>query len=1284
MNIKKNHSLSLRKVLLSALVAAPLATLPVPLWALPGTQAALDAVAPSKSTGTTVVLTNAGLVTVTTGSPFSWVKWTDFGSGTMTINSGEDVAFNQPSSTSAVLNLVTGGSLSSIAGNIDSNGSVFIVNPAGITVANTSNINTAGLALSTLSGENEVIFGATGTLNYSGTSSKSVISAANAINVGSTGNVVLAGAGVDVSGTITAGTLTINNVADTITPAATQVRLGASAALTLGTNGTSSTKGTGNLVINSNSNSTSVVVGVGANNVTVRGGTVTVNTAGTGGGVSQGTGVFAIGDTQSDGSLTINAGTNAVTLANLTGNGKNLGVTTTSGATSLTASSGDLKLNASTVTGNLTVANSSGSITSGGEVTVTGGTISLTDNAVDKTITFKGPGDLTFTTLSATGSSKSAITVTSTTGAVVLPAVNSNGNLTVTAQTNITQTAALSVANTTTGTASFDAVTGSITLNSANAFTKLVLKDAPGGAAVTATGTGGTLILANGTNLAGTGIIIASSGGIKLGNSSGDTVKAASTLSLTAVDGVTPGNGTITDGSDNVTVLGTLNLNASGNVILDGNTGLSTGLKSQYGQVNTLTSTGTAGSVANLTVFEATTLNLGAVTLAAGGVLKAYSATSIINTGLLTVPGATFVGAGTAAAPGDISLNFLTSGGAGNAFTGTINVIDDVALLSNTIGGASPIGNYLAKNVSLTSQNALTLNAPVNIYGAGLTGDVTMNVTGGAAISNNGSAIFTSGKLNLTTTTGAITVNNAGNSFSGVTVTSAGGAALILSKADITVNGAFTGATASSNSFQGSNVTIGSYSSDYTGSTTFTSANGKKVTDSVAGISIFGAVTFTAPGGLTINRSGHNFGGVTIDTSGNDSSATIVESGTLKLVSVSTGKGSLNATSTNADIIQTGAITLANNSGGNNATFTARNGAVVLDQANSWDKAPVNVTALNDSTIKETGKDLLLGNVTISNGKLTVDSSGKNTNQNSGTKLYVYGDTSFTTTGSNTINVGNTGNQFGGLTLTTGSGALTITESTTMNLKSISTTGNLTATSENGNIIDSGTGTLTVGGTAAFAANKGNINLALTGSSFGTVGFTTTGNASLNQTVGSTNLTTTTVGGSLTIVNTAANITQDANPIMVSGDTTFNAGAAGSSIILGSSNQFGPLKFLVGTGGASINEFSTMNLKAGTIATGPVTLTTSGSFVTSGAGNSNFLSTAGAVGTGLQIIAIGTITPGAGSLIVLNGLTVNSPSTKNLSALSLSGNLNNKTPVYLGSGADGRSPGGDPTLAPTP
>jgi len=595
MNIKKNHSLSLRKVLLSALVAAPLATLPVPLWALPGTQAALDLVAPSKSTGTTVVLTNSGLVTVTTGSPFSWVKWTDFGSGTMTINSGEDVAFNQPSSTSAVLNLVTGGSLSAIAGNIDSNGSVFIVNPAGISVANTANINTAGLALSTLSGENEVIFGATGTLNFSGTSSKSVVAAANAINVGSTGSVVLAGAGVDVSGTITAGTLTINNVADTITPAATQVRLGASAALTLGTNGTSSTKGTGNLVVNSNANSTSVVVGVGANNVTVRGGNVTINTAGTTGGITQGTGTFAIGDTQNDGVLTINAGTNAVTLAKITGNGNNLGVAVTAGATTLTDTSKDLKLNASTITGNLTVTNTSGSITNGGDVTVTGGTISLTANAADKAITFKGPGDLTFTTLSATGSSKSAITVTSTTGSIVLPALNSAGNLTVTAQNNITQTGAAVVQDLTTGTASFDAVTGSITLGSANVFNKLVLKDAPGGATVTATGVGplavppvaAVLTIGNGTNLSGTGIITATTGGIKLGNATGDTIKAASTLSLTAVDAGTAANGTITDGSDNITVLGALSLNASGNVVLDGNTGVSTGLKNQYGQVNT-------------------------------------------------------------------------------------------------------------------------------------------------------------------------------------------------------------------------------------------------------------------------------------------------------------------------------------------------------------------------------------------------------------------------------------------------------------------------------------------------------------------------------------------------------------------------------------------------------------------------------------------------------------------------------------------------------------------------
>jgi hypothetical protein len=85
----------------------------------------------------------------------------------------------------------------------------------------------------------------------------------------------------------------------------------------------------------------------------------------------------------------------------------------------------------------------------------------------------------------------------------------------------------------------------------------------------------------------------------------------------------------------------------------------------------------------------------------------------------------------------------------------------------------------------------------------------------------------------------------------------------------------------------------------------------------------------------------------------------------------------------------------------------------------------------------------------------------------------------------------------------------------------------------------------------------------------------------------------------------------------------------------------------------------------GSSANGAVTLTTSGSFITSGAGASSFYYTGG---TGLTIVAVGTITPGAGSLSVVKGLSVTSPATKDLSQLKLATDLYGIPPTNNGTG----------------
>jgi|GEM_PF-2746304 len=63
--------------------------------------------------------------------------------------------FSQASPTASVLNRVTGGSLSTIAGALLSNGLVLLINPAGIHITETARINTAGFIASTMNITND-------------------------------------------------------------------------------------------------------------------------------------------------------------------------------------------------------------------------------------------------------------------------------------------------------------------------------------------------------------------------------------------------------------------------------------------------------------------------------------------------------------------------------------------------------------------------------------------------------------------------------------------------------------------------------------------------------------------------------------------------------------------------------------------------------------------------------------------------------------------------------------------------------------------------------------------------------------------------------------------------------------------------------------------------------------------------------------------------------------------------------------------------------------------------
>ncbi|RIY32072.1 hypothetical protein CJP74_05560, partial [Psittacicella melopsittaci] len=99
--------------------------------------------------GTVTAITN-GAVTEITNSANAIINWQKFN-----INENEIVKFIQQSSSSAVLNRVLGGEISQILGTLQSNGQVFIVNPAGIVFGKNSTVDVSSLVASTLDITNE-------------------------------------------------------------------------------------------------------------------------------------------------------------------------------------------------------------------------------------------------------------------------------------------------------------------------------------------------------------------------------------------------------------------------------------------------------------------------------------------------------------------------------------------------------------------------------------------------------------------------------------------------------------------------------------------------------------------------------------------------------------------------------------------------------------------------------------------------------------------------------------------------------------------------------------------------------------------------------------------------------------------------------------------------------------------------------------------------------------------------------------------------------------------------
>ncbi len=125
------------------------------------------------------------------------IDWKSF-----SVGKDNTVNFNQPSSDSATLNRVTGDLTSQIAGQINSNGSVFLVNPNGILITKDGGIDTGNFVASTLDIDNNDFLNGDYTFTNSG--SNGVVANRGTVAVDDGGFVALLGGAVKNDGFVRA------------------------------------------------------------------------------------------------------------------------------------------------------------------------------------------------------------------------------------------------------------------------------------------------------------------------------------------------------------------------------------------------------------------------------------------------------------------------------------------------------------------------------------------------------------------------------------------------------------------------------------------------------------------------------------------------------------------------------------------------------------------------------------------------------------------------------------------------------------------------------------------------------------------------------------------------------------------------------------------------------------------------------------------------------------------------------------------------------------------------
>jgi filamentous hemagglutinin family protein len=180
----------------TALQAAAMLVLSVPADAQPAPNA--RPLGGSVMAGSAAISTTATNTQINQSTQRAAIEWQSFNVG-----SQQSVTFSQPSSSAVALNRVTGPDPSQIAGRIDANGQVIVVNQSGVNFYKGAQVNTAGLIVATANVTNQNFMAGKLKFDQPGKPGAAITNAGN-ITVKQAGLAALVAPQVANSGTITA------------------------------------------------------------------------------------------------------------------------------------------------------------------------------------------------------------------------------------------------------------------------------------------------------------------------------------------------------------------------------------------------------------------------------------------------------------------------------------------------------------------------------------------------------------------------------------------------------------------------------------------------------------------------------------------------------------------------------------------------------------------------------------------------------------------------------------------------------------------------------------------------------------------------------------------------------------------------------------------------------------------------------------------------------------------------------------------------------------------------